>query len=90
MWRCLGLTQKGNTVAPIIEKEDITVLNNGEPTHYHIQTGTLSCIDLSISSSNCAMEFDWKTSNDWHISDHAPIIIDTQNSPPAQKSLGSA
>ena len=87
LWGDVLSNTRGNMIASLIENEDVGLLNNGEPTHYHVQTGTLSCIDLSILSANCVVDFDWRTLDDWHASDHAPIVISnnmgtaTQGSP---------
>ena len=64
LWGDLITNQKGNIFSSLIENEDLGVLNTGEPTHFHIQTGTLSCIDLSLGSSNCTIDFSWKTTDD--------------------------
>ena len=85
LWGDLITNQKGNIFSSLIENEDLGVLNTGEPTHFHIQTGTLSCIDLSLGSSNCTIDFSWKTTDDWHSSDHAPIIISSNDGPPVQR-----
>ena len=86
LWGDVLANAKGNLIASIIESEDIGVLNTGEPTHFHIQTGTLSCIDLSIASSDCLLDFNWRALDDYHTSDHAPIIIQSNNSPPEHRS----
>ena len=86
LWGDVLANAKGNLVASIIESEDIGVLNTGEPTHFHIQTGTSSCIDLTIASSNCLMDFNWRALDDYHTSDHAPIVIQSNNSPPEHRS----
>ena len=31
--------------------------------------------DLSIASANFVADFNWRTMDDWHASDHAPIVI---------------
>ena len=86
LWGDVLSNTKGNILASVIENEDLGILNTGEPTHFHLQTGTLSCIDLSIGSSNCIIDFEWKTTDDWHTSDHVPIIISLSNGSPVQRS----
>ena len=86
LWGDVLANTRGNIISALVENEDVGLLNTGEPTHFHIQTGTLSCIDLSIVSSNCLLDFDWRTLDDWHTSDHAPIIISSNNNPPLQRS----
>ena len=86
MWGDVLANTKGNLIASLIENEDVGLLNTGEPTHFHVQTGTLSCIDISLASSNCLMDFDWGTVDDWHSSDHAPIVINNGSDPPLFRS----
>ena len=73
---------RGNILSSVIENEDISILNSGDPTHYHIQTGSLSCIDLTLCSSNCAVDFTWQVLNDLHGSDHFPIVVNSIDSSP--------
>ena len=86
LWGDVLANNKGNLIASLVENEDIGLLNTGEPTHFHVQTGTLSCIDLSIASSNCLIDFNWGTLDDWHTSDHAPIVISNDKDIPPFRS----
>ena len=86
MWGDIVTNNKGNLIASLIENEDLTLLNTGEATHYHQPTGTMSCIDLSITSSDCVIDFNWNLSEDWHTSDHSPIIINCNDNPLVQRS----
>ena len=86
MWGDVVSNQRGNMLANFIEKEDISVLNTGEPTHFHIQTGTFSRIDLSICSSDCYLDFSWQVNEYRHTSDHFPILIKIDDSIPAPRS----
>ena len=53
----------------------ISLLNDGRPTHYHVQTDTYSTIDLSICSSDCLLDFTYDVVDSLHDSDHYPINI---------------
>ena len=64
-----------------VESLDLTVLDTGEPTHFHIQTGSFSCTDLSVSSPNAFVDFNWKV-HDLHGSDHFPILLTTLDAIP--------
>ena len=86
LWGDVLSNAKGDMIASVIENEDVGFLNSGEPTHLQIQTGTLSCIDLSVLSANCVVDFSWRTLDDWHTSDHAPIIINDNSDLPEQRS----
>ena len=85
LWGDITTNVKGNLISSVIENEDLGVMNTGEPTHYHVQTGTLSCLDLSLGSSDCLLDFSWKTT-DWYSSDHIPIILSLNNGAPMQGS----
>ena len=82
LWGDLVNNQRGNRLCSIIENESLVVLNTGEPTHFHVQTGTLSSIDLSICDGSSVIDFNWRVIDDRHTSDHFPIIINMSQSPP--------
>ena len=63
----------------LLLQNDILLLNNGEPTHYHIQTNTYTTIDLSICSTDCYTDFSHKVDDSLHGSDHYPIHINETN-----------
>ena len=85
LWGDVITNQRGNCLSSIIEGESVGVLNTGESTHFHVQTGTLSAIDLSISSDDCTIDFGWKVINDRFTSDHFPIIVTTSTGPPSPR-----
>ena len=68
-----------NDHGTIIERQllrpDLTILNTGSPTHYHIQTNSTSCIDLSLTSSDSFLNFYWEVFSDSYRSDHFPVTI---------------
>ena len=66
-------------IEELISDRDLVFLNDGTPTHYHIQTDTYSNIDLSITSSNCYTDFEYARLESLHGSDHYPIRIKLQN-----------
>ena len=59
---------------------EFSLLNSNEPTHFHVQTGTLTNIDLAITSADMTTDFTWSPCNDLHGSDHFPIKISEINS----------
>ena len=69
--------EKGQIFENLITNCDISLLNSQSKTHYHIQTGTYSTIDLSICSSDCLLDFDHTVLENLHGSDHYPIRIKT-------------
>ena len=62
-------------VADTVAAHEISILNDGGYTHYWSQTDSYSCIDLSISSSDCVADFTWAVDGDLRGSDHYPLLI---------------
>ena len=85
LWGDVIANRRGNCLSSIIGSESVSVLNTGESTHFHVQTGTLSAIDLSISSDDCTIDFNWHVMNDRFTSDHFPIVVTTSSSPPSSR-----
>ena len=65
---------------------DLSILNDGSPTHYHLQTGSYTCIDLSLCSSQLAPDLTWSVMEPppetYFESDHFPIKITLKESSP--------
>ena len=85
LWGDIISNRRGNQLSSIVEDFDLGILNTGEPTHFHIQNGTLSSIDLSLCSQDSIIDFGWEVIDDRHTSDHFPIIINLSQSPPVQR-----
>ena len=75
MWGDIMSNSRGDMIFSLIEEQELAVMNSGAPTHFHIQTGTLSCIDLSVCSPDCYLDFSWEAMDDGLGSDHFPIMI---------------
>ena len=75
VWGDSLTNQHGRKIENLLLTSDIIIMNTGLPTHIHLQTGTESCIDLSICSPCLATEMTWETVEDSYNSDHYPIII---------------
>ena len=86
MWGDTIANSKGDLLLSFIEDENLGILNTGEPTHFHVQTGTLSRIDLSLCSPSCLLDFSWQVDGDRHGSDHFPIIVKTSDPAPLSRS----
>ena len=84
-WGDTVSNNRGNSLFSLIESLDLTVLNTGKPTHFNQQTGTFSCIDLSITSPNAYLDFNWEIIDDLHGSDHFPIMITCGDSVPVSR-----
>ena len=85
MWGDSTANSRGDLLLSLIERDSLGILNTGEPTHFHIQTGTLSMIDLSVCSPNCLLDFSWEVDADRHGSDHFPIVIKTTDPAPLSR-----
>ena len=75
IWGELTTDVRGKMFEELLLEEDIALLNDKSPTHYHIQTGTYSTIDLLITSADCLGDFTYKALQDLHDSDHYPIQL---------------
>ena len=82
LWGDIVANHRGNVLSRIIENESVGLLNTGEPTHFHIQTGSLTAIDLSVCSEDALLDFDWRVIDGRYTSDHFPIILNNTQSPP--------
>ena len=84
-WGDVVTNRKGELIKSFIENMDLTVLNNDKPTHFHVQTGSFSCIDLSVASPSAFLDFEWDVLDDLFSSDHFPIVISNDNSVPVSR-----
>ena len=75
LWGDILVNCRGRKIENILTTLPIDILNRLIPTHFHIQTATESCIDLSICSSDICNEFNWHINSDLFNSDHFPIKI---------------
>ena len=86
MWGDYTSNSRGNVIFPFIEDQELTILNTGAPTHFHVQTGTFSSIDLSLCTPDCFLDFSWEALDDSLGSDHFPIFIDIVDEIPVSRS----
>ena len=75
LWGDTMCNSRGNALESVILETGVAVLNTDIPTHFHVQTGTFSNIDLSISSADAELDFTWQVLEDLHGSDHFPILL---------------
>ena len=61
------------------------LLNTGDVTHIHSQTGTFISIDLSVCTSNSLLDFTWRVLPDLYGSDHFPILLESVDSEPRSR-----
>ena len=72
---------RGQIFENLIINNSVSVLNNGNSTHYHIQTNTYSTIDLSLCSSSIVDNFEYDIMDSLWSSDHYPIQIKWKQPP---------
>ena len=75
LWGSNELDNYGSIVEDILNTNDVILLNNNYMTYHNIRTNTFSAIDLSICSTNVALDFAWSVDSYLHGSDHYPIIL---------------
>ncbi|MEL6605957.1 MAG: reverse transcriptase domain-containing protein [Cyanobacteria bacterium J06614_10] len=66
---------RGRAIQDLLTEEPISLLNQGDPTHYHVQTNTFSTIDLCLCSVGMLRDFNLAVDADLHGSDHFPITL---------------
>ena len=62
--------QREKMLEKLFLEESLGLYNDEAPTHLHVQTGSLSTIDLSVCSLNAMSDFVWSIDDDLHSSDH--------------------
>lgn len=75
LWGGAVADPHGLTFEQLLLDRDICLLNDGSATHFHVQTGTSSAIDVSLCSSVVTPDLTWRALDDLHGSDHFPIVI---------------
>ena len=56
-WGDADTNRKGRIVEQLLLRNNFNILNDGSPTHDHMQTRTTSVIDLAICSADCSVDF---------------------------------
>lgn len=69
------IDNRGRTVQSLLDEESVGLLNQGRPTHYHIQTNSFSAIDLCLCSMGIMGDFQLHVEGDLHGSDHYPMFL---------------
>ena len=74
-WGSDTTTARGLILEDVFSESDVSILNDGSPTHFHSANGSFSCIDLSVCDPSLVLDLDWNVHDDLCGSDHFPIII---------------
>ena len=77
IWGSNHRDARGHIIENLLDNSNIILLNTGTPTCLSARSGELSAIDLSFSSPDLAIRFEWKTADNLYGSDHLPIHIST-------------
>lgn len=85
LWDDGATNPRGVLIASFVEDEGLEILNSGDMTHFHSQTGTFTSIDLSLCSSNSLLDFSWRVLPDLYGSDHFPILLESTDSEPQSR-----
>ena len=78
LWGDTVTNRNGRTVEQLLENSTIDIANTNNPTHYHIQTNSMSYIDLTLCSAGIINQFEWFASRDLYNSDHFPTVIKSE------------
>ena len=82
LWGDSTRNGRGDMIVQLTTDYDLAVMNTGEPTHYHVQTGSLTMVDLTICTPDVLVDFTWEVSPTLRGSDHYPITVQTIESAP--------
>ena len=82
LWDGGASNPRGILIAPFIDDEDLELLNTGDDTHFHSQTGTFTSIDHSVCTFNSLLDFIWRVLPDLYGSDHFLILLESVDSEP--------
>ena len=85
LWGERESDSRGRMIADWIVHSNVTTLNDGSPTHFHIQNNTFHAVDLSLASPSLYPTLHWSVLEDLYGSDHFPIHIETETDPPQRQ-----
>lgn len=80
-WGCSYNDRRSHMLTNVFDECDLTVLNTDAITRVAAPPALSSAIDLSLCSSNAALECTWTVSDCLSRSDHLPIIIEYRRPP---------
>ena len=75
LWGGNILDNEGKIIEDIINDNNVVLLNDGTMTFHNLCFNSYSAIDLSICSSDVALDFNWSGSEYLNGSDHFPIHL---------------
>ena len=75
VWGCSDTNDRGEIIEDVIAENDLSLLNERQPTYLHPPAGNYYAIDLSLCHPSIYLDFDWLVCDDLHESNHFPILI---------------
>ena len=79
LWGSDSTSARGLMIEELLDECNLSLFNDGSPTHYTSFSGNFSHLDLSICDPSLLLEFDWKVHDDLCGSDHFPILLSSNN-----------
>ena len=76
LWGSKNTDTNGRNIENFIHKHNLICLNNGEGTRINVSHGTMSCIDISLTSCSLGAKCNWSVIQDTWGSDHYPILTE--------------
>ena len=75
LWGGDILDSEDMVIEDIINNNNVVLLNDGTMTYHNLYFDSYSAIDLSISSPDIALDFNWSVNEYLNGSDHFPIHL---------------
>jgi hypothetical protein len=85
LWGNTTTDRGGQLIEDLLVAADVCILNTGDPTHFHHQSGLSSAIDLTLCSPQLLPNIEWTVLADAYGSDHFPIILNDVDNNPVSK-----
>lgn len=79
LWGSINSDHRGRQIAHLINQHNLHTLNDGTPTRLNEHTGTSTHLDLTVCTPTLTPLLTWNCLEDFHGSDHAPILIQFTN-----------
>mgnify|MGYP001553615755 CR=1 FL=1 len=83
-WGCRSTNQAGGIIEDLMDKLDLCLLNDDQPTFLHPGNGALTAIDLSLCSPSLMLDLKWRVLGDQCGSDHFPLELKLTGQTPVQ------
>ena len=75
MWKSRTTNARGRVLENIFTQHNLHCLNDGRNTFYRPHDQASSIIDLTLTTANLALDYEWDTLPFLYGSDHYPIIL---------------